>query len=93
MILDIYRDRFSRIYIFSPSTHVDYTWKPVKDYIEKDMKVRHTEEEPIYFADYDPEALENIINTQYKIVTCMKIIIMRLACKNVRRDDLTRRTR
>ena len=72
MILDIYRDCFSRIYIFSPSIHVDYTCKPVKDYIEKDMKLRHTEEEPIYFADYDPDALENIINTQHKIVTYMK---------------------
>ena len=36
------------------------------------MEVRHTEEEPIYFADYDPDALENIINTQHKIVTYMK---------------------
>ena len=72
MILDIYRGCFSRIYIFSPSIHVDYTWKPVKDYIEKEMQVEHTEEEPIYFPDYDPEALENIISTQHKIITYMK---------------------
>ena len=45
-ILDIYRDCFSRIYIFSPSIHVDYTWKPVEDDIEKEMEVRHTEEKP-----------------------------------------------
>ena len=51
LILDIYRDCFSCIYIFSPSTFVDYTWKPVRDYIGKDMKVRHAEEEPVYFAD------------------------------------------
>ena len=31
MILDIYRDCFSRIYIFSPSINVDFqTWEPVK---------------------------------------------------------------
>ena len=30
MILDIYRDCFSRIYIFSPSIEVDQTWRPVK---------------------------------------------------------------
>ena len=72
MILDIYRGCFSRIYLFSPSIHVDYTWHPVKDYIEKEMKVQHTEEEPIYFGDYDPDALENIINTQHKIITYMK---------------------
>ena len=40
MILDIYRDCFSRIYIFSPSIEVDSTWLPVKHYIEHDMKVQ-----------------------------------------------------
>ena len=69
MILDIYRDCFSRIFIFSPSIEVDMTWKPVKDYIEKHMKVQHTEEEPIYFDHYDPEALANILETQHKITT------------------------
>ena len=44
MIMDIYRDCFSRIFIFSPSIEVDMTWRPVKDYIEKHMKVRHTAE-------------------------------------------------
>ena len=35
MILDVYRDCFSRIFIFSPSIEVDQTWGPVKKYIEK----------------------------------------------------------
>ena len=69
MIMDIYRDCFSRIFIFSPSIEVDMTWKPVKDYIEKHMKVRHTAEEPIYFDHYDPEALATILETQHKITT------------------------
>ena len=47
MILDIYKDCFSRIYIFSPSNEVDSTWIPIKTYIENHMKVVHTEEEPI----------------------------------------------
>jgi hypothetical protein len=72
MILDIYRDCFSRIFIFSPSIDVDMTWKPVKDYIEKHMKVQHTEEEPIYFDHYDPEALATILETQHKITTFLK---------------------
>ena len=38
MILDIYKDCFDRIYLFSPSIDVDKTWKPVKDYIEKNIK-------------------------------------------------------
>ena len=72
MILDIYRDCFSRVLIFSPSIEVDMTWKPVKDYIGKHMKVRHTAEEPIYFDHYDPEALANILETQHKITNFIK---------------------
>ena len=31
MILDIYKDCFERIYIFSPSIDVDNSWTPVKN--------------------------------------------------------------
>ena len=31
------------------------TWEPVKQYIETDMKVKHTDEEPICIAEYEPE--------------------------------------
>ena len=72
MILDLYRDCFSRIYIFSPSIDVDTTWLPVKKYIESEMKVKHTDEEPIYFSHYDPEALHKIIDTQHKVIDYMK---------------------
>ncbi len=66
MILDIYRDCFSRIFIFSPSIEVDATWRPVKDYIEKHMKVKDTKEAPIYFDHYDPECLATILETQHR---------------------------
>ena len=56
MILDIYKGCFSRVYIFSPSIEVDYTWVPVKEYIEKEMEVKQSTEEPIYFNHYDAEA-------------------------------------
>ena len=72
MILEIYRNCFSRMFIFSPSIEVDMTWKPVKDYTEKHMKVRHTAEEPIYFDHYDPEALATILETLHKITTLKK---------------------
>lgn len=72
MILDIYKNCFSRIYIFSPSIEVDLTWQPVKQYIEKEMKVQHTEEEPIYFDHYNPEDLIKIINTQHKVIDYQK---------------------
>ena len=38
MVLDIYRNCFSRVYIFSPSIHIDSIWDPVKDYIKKELK-------------------------------------------------------
>ena len=71
MILDIYKDCFDRIYLFSPSIDVDKTWKPVKEYIEKSLKV-NPDKENIYFNHYDAEALENIISTQHKIAEHMK---------------------
>ena len=47
MILDIYKNCFDRIYIFSPSIDVDKTWIPVKDYIENSQKVDLKEREII----------------------------------------------
>ena len=70
MILDLYRDCFARIYIWSPSVFVDHSWEPVKKYIEKDLKI-NTDKEKIYF-DYRHEDLEKVIDTQYKLVDHMK---------------------
>ena len=72
MILEIYRNCFTRIYVFSPSIDVDATWGPVKQYIEKELKVKHTEEEPIYFDHYDPEKLQHIIDVQHKVIDFQK---------------------
>ena len=72
MILDIYKDCFSRIYIFSPSIDIDDSWSSVKKDIEHDMKVKNTKDEPIFFDHYDPAALQKIINTQHKITEYMK---------------------
>ena len=72
LILDIYRGCFSRVYIFSPSIHIDNAWDNVKKYIEKEMKVKHTDDDPIYFEEYEPEQLEKIIDTQHKIIKYMK---------------------
>ena len=64
LILNVYRGCFERIYVFSPSIMVDATWEPVKEYIEEDLDAHETEEDKFYFDSYNPEALENIINTQ-----------------------------
>ena len=45
MILDIYRDCFARVYIWSPSINVDHSWEPVKKYIETDSKVNTSKED------------------------------------------------
>jgi hypothetical protein len=72
MILDIYKGLFQRIYIFSPSIEVDHTWEPVKKHIEKDLKIKHSKEEPIYFSEYNNEALLEIIDTQKKVIEYQK---------------------
>ena len=72
MILDIYRGCFDRIYIFSPSVHLDHTWYPVKEYIKNHMKVEDNKEDPLYFDEYDPEALTKIIELQKNITEHLK---------------------
>ena len=71
MILDIYRDCFERVYLFSASINVDHTWLPVKTYL--DNKISLSEDEPsLYYDTYDPESLQAIIDTQRKIVEHQK---------------------
>jgi hypothetical protein len=69
-ILNIYRDCFERIYIFSPSIDVDNNWKPVKDYIRD--KIRPFPDEKVYFDSYNPDDLEEIIETQKKVIEIQK---------------------
>ena len=70
MILDIYRDCFSRIYIGSPSINVDSTWKPVKDYIRDHIKP--SDREKCSFDRYEPSGLEQVIKTQQKVIDYQK---------------------
>ena len=39
LTLDIYRDVFARVYVWSPSVSIDPNWTPVKRYIETELKV------------------------------------------------------
>ena len=70
MILDIYRGCFNRIYRFSPSIDIDHTWRPVKDYIAKEIKPH--EREKLYFDSYNPVELEAIIDKQHKVTSYLK---------------------
>eukprot|EP00746_Dinoflagellata_sp_MGD_P156744 gnl/MRDRNA2_/MRDRNA2_85952_c1_seq1.p1 gnl/MRDRNA2_/MRDRNA2_85952_c1~~gnl/MRDRNA2_/MRDRNA2_85952_c1_seq1.p1 ORF type:complete len:254 (-),score=-1.42 gnl/MRDRNA2_/MRDRNA2_85952_c1_seq1:35-796(-) len=71
MILDIYKNCFERVYIFSPSINVDMTWEPVKEYLTKHVNLK--DDEPgLYYENYDHESLEKIIDTQKKITEYLK---------------------
>ena len=38
LILDVYRNCFSRVYIFSASIHLDMSWQPVISYLKNTLK-------------------------------------------------------
>ena len=72
IILNIYRGCFEKVFIFSPSIHIDNVWKPVIEYCEKTMKQYETEKEHYYFDTFDQGEFSKIINTQKKIIQHMK---------------------
>ena len=73
LILDIYKGCFSRIYIFSPSIDIDDTWLPVTKHIAGELTI--TEDEQIYYQDFDGEAVHNIFLTQKKVIDHKKKIL------------------
>ena len=70
MMLDIYKGCFSRIDVWSPSVDVDSTWKPVNNYIRDHIKPN--DREKCYFDSYDPSELEQVLNTQRKVIDYVK---------------------
>ena len=72
LILNIYRGCFERIFVFSPSIDIDKTWEPVKKYQTDTMRASEKGKEKLYFDHYNPADLENIIETQHKIIKMMK---------------------
>ena len=71
MILDMYRGAFARIYIFSPSVHVDAAWLPVKEYVHKHLGVDPNKEQ-CFFDEWNEDALKNILDVQAKMVLYQK---------------------
>ncbi len=72
LILNIYRGCFERIFIFSPSVDIDKTWSPVKEYQENILRATEKGKDKLYFDHYDSHDLENIIDTQHKVIKLMK---------------------
>ena len=71
LVLKIYRGCFERIYIVSPTAHIDEAYKSVIKYIEKELKVDNKKEQYL-FDEYNPEALTHIIDTQHKVIEYQK---------------------
>lgn len=72
IVLNIYRGCFEKVYIFSPSIHIDSVWKPVVEYCEKQLKQHETDKEKYYFDTFDQTEFSKIIQTQKKIIKHMK---------------------
>ena len=71
LVLNVYRHCFERIYIVSPTAHIDEAYREVIKYIEKDLKVNN-DKEKFLFDEYDAPALEHIIDTQHKVIEYQK---------------------
>ena len=76
MITDLYCKKdghsvFKRVYVFSPSVHVDPCWKPVAKFVREELKV-DPEKEQWAWDRYDPGALQEIIDTQREIIAAAK---------------------
>jgi hypothetical protein len=70
---NFYRNCFSRIFVFSPSINIDKSWDILKDY---QKSILHADDdENLYFEDYNEQDLQNIIDTQYKIITHLKDVL------------------
>lgn len=72
IILDIYKNCFEKVFIFSPSIFIDNVWKPVIDYCEKELKQVETDKEKYFFDTYDETEFRKIIQTQAKVIKHMK---------------------
>ena len=76
MIIDMYRTKggkscFSRIYIISPSVHVDPAWIPVKEFCQQVLR-QDDKEEKYCFDTFDPGELDKIISTHKKVTSVGK---------------------
>ena len=66
-LVRLYRGAFQRIFVFSPSIHIDSAWKPVFKYVEKTLGV-DSEQEQWAFDEWDDEKLKEIVETQKAII-------------------------
>ena len=71
MLLSQYRGCWARLYIISPSIHLDSAWLPVKKYSEEVLGVDQSKEQT-FFDKWDPQALQGIVDQQIRITEYSK---------------------
>ena len=57
LILKIYRGCFERIWVVSPTAHIDEAYKSVIRYIENELKIDNKTKQSL-FDEYDGDALQ-----------------------------------
>ena len=68
--LKFYKGMFARIWLFSPSTFLDPSLKPLRDYLEK---MTDQKKEPLMFEEFDSKKVGQIMDDQRAIVeSCRK---------------------
>ena len=73
LVLKVYRNCFERIYIVSPTATIDDAYREIIKYVETELNIDNNKEEYL-FDEYNPETLQNITDTQHKIIDYQKKI-------------------
>lgn len=69
LILDVYKGCFERVYVFSPTVHLDQTWQAVKDYCEKHLDLQGEE---CFFETFEADKMLEILHVQKQVTQDMK---------------------
>ena len=68
LILDVYRNCWRRIYVFSPTALLDDAWRPISDFCEDTLR----QEEPCLYDRYSEDALQGLIDKHHRITAMAK---------------------
>jgi DNA helicase HerA-like ATPase len=71
LILDIYKNTFSDIFIFSPSVFLDSTWSPCIDYINE-MTKNYKSKQQYFFDTFEDDELNKILDNQTELIKFYK---------------------
>jgi hypothetical protein len=77
---EAWRGLFERIYVVSPTIHLDRSWDVLKDYQKNVMKVNPKEQ--TYWDSWDEEAMQSLLDRQMKVTEMQKSRGMR-SCYSV----------